>query len=67
MNLTIKLHTSLEFAIAEVNRSKFQYVVTMNSDTQPKSSKEDVDFLDYVLPVRLTDETQSGGLFGVRF
>lgn len=58
---------ALEFAIKEVERSGFQYIVTMNSDTLPKSTSEDIDFNDYVLPVKLTDATDDGGLFGIRF
>lgn len=41
----------------------FQYIVTMNSDAVPRSF--DID--DHVLDVRLTDATEDGGLFGLRF
>jgi uncharacterized protein YydD (DUF2326 family) len=46
----------------------FQYVVTMNSDAVPRSELPASFRLDdYVLPVRLTDATVDGGLFGLRF
>ena len=45
----------------------FQYIVTMNSDAVPRELPDDFDLNKYILPVRLTDETEEGGLFGVRF
>lgn len=46
----------------------FQYVVTMNSDALPKDGfRPGFDINDFVLPTRLTDATDTGGLFGVRF
>lgn len=44
----------------------FQYIVTMNSDTVP-TFPESFDFESYINPVRLTDSTDDGGLFGFRF
>lgn len=58
---------AIEFAIKEVERSKFQYIITMNSDSLPKIHQEGINLADYVLPTRLTDATDEGGLFGVRF
>lgn len=46
---------------------KFQYIVTMNSDAIPHDFPDDFNFQEYVLPVRLTDANETGGLFGVRF
>ena len=44
----------------------FQYIVTMNSDSIPDSLDRGlVD--DCTIPVRLTDATEDGGLFGIRF
>lgn len=55
-------------------KHNFQYLVTMNTDAWPHvaSTKSDVlphgfDLEDYVLPVRLTDASEDGGLFGFRF
>jgi uncharacterized protein YydD (DUF2326 family) len=46
----------------------FQYIVTMNSDALPRDGfRPDFDIGDYVIPTRLTDANESGGLFGLRF
>ncbi|MCX7046662.1 MAG: DUF2326 domain-containing protein [Candidatus Sumerlaeota bacterium] len=45
----------------------FQYIVTMNEDDAFKETVEGFDLNDYVLPVKLTDATEDGGLFGMRF
>lgn len=45
----------------------FQYIVTMNEDDAFKEAIEGFDLNDYVLPTRLTDATDDGGLFGIRF
>jgi len=46
----------------------FQYIVTMNSDVLPsRGYQSGFDVQDYVLPTKLTDATETGGLFGLRF
>ena len=45
----------------------FQYIVTMNSDAVPHEPPDKFDLSEYTLPVRLTDATEDGGLFGMRF
>lgn len=45
----------------------FQYIVTLNSDAAPRDLPRDFSLDDFVLPVRLTDATEDGGLFGIRF
>ena len=46
----------------------FQYIVTMNSDALPKDGFRDgFDVGAYVLDTKLTDATETGGLFGLRF
>lgn len=45
----------------------FQYIVTMNSDDVPSSFPPGFSIEDHLLPVRLTDNTEDGGLFGIRF
>ena len=46
----------------------FQYIVTMNSDVLPESGYQNgFDVRDYVLATKLTDATETGGLFGLRF
>lgn len=45
----------------------FQYIVTLNSDEVPRDEfKPGFDFDRYVNPVQLSDENETGGLFGVR-
>jgi len=45
----------------------FQYIVTMNEDDAFKEREEGFDLKDYCLDVKLTDATDNGGLFGMRF
>lgn len=45
----------------------FQYIVTMNEDDALKEKEEGFNLTDYVLPTKLTDATEDGGLFGFRF
>lgn len=45
----------------------FQYIVTMNSDAVPSVFPAGFDFAACVVEPRLTDATEDGGLFGVRF
>ena len=45
----------------------FQYIVTLNEDDAYKEKEPGFSVDDYVLPIRLTDSTDDGGLFGFRF
>ncbi len=45
----------------------FQYLVTMNTDVLPNELPPGFDLNSHILPVRLTDESEDGGLFGMRF
>ena len=45
----------------------FQYVVTMNTDDIPAEFPDGFTFEEFVRSPRLTDATEDGGLFGVRF
>ena len=45
----------------------FQYIVTMNEDDAFKETEEGFNLNDYILDVKLTDATEDGGLFGIRF
>ncbi|MBX3638908.1 MAG: DUF2326 domain-containing protein [Nitrosomonas sp.] len=45
----------------------FQYIVTMNEDDAFKETINGFDLNEYVLPTQLTDATEDGGLFGIRF
>jgi uncharacterized protein YydD (DUF2326 family) len=58
---------ALELGAAFSDKFGFQYIVTLNSDSIPSSLSESFDFNRFVIPVRLTDSTEDGGLFGIRF
>lgn len=46
----------------------YQYIVTMNSDALPRDGfRPGFDVDSFVNPTRLTDATDTGGLFGLRF
>jgi uncharacterized protein YydD (DUF2326 family) len=48
-------------------RCGWQYIVTMNEDVLPKSLPEDFNLEQWMLPTRLNDGEEDGGLFGFRF
>lgn len=48
-------------------RHGFQYIVTMNTDVVPKALPARFSIEEHILPIRLTDATEDGGLFGFRF
>jgi uncharacterized protein YydD (DUF2326 family) len=58
---------SLQLGAETAEECGWQYIVTLNSDNVPSGFPEDFDFENHVLPIRLTDETEDGGLFGFRF
>ena len=45
----------------------FQYIVTLNSDVLAELSSADFNVDGYLVSQRLTDATDDGGLFGIRF
>lgn len=46
----------------------YQYIVTMNSDALPRDGfRPGFDVEAFVRPTKLTDATETGGLFGLRF
>lgn len=45
----------------------FQYIVTLNEDDAFKEKEKGFDLNDYILGIKLTDATEVGGLFGIRF
>ena len=46
----------------------YQYIVTMNSDALPRDGfRAGFDVNAFVRPTKLTDATETGGLFGLRF
>ena len=48
-------------------QASFQYIVTMNTDAIPREVPAGFSIEAHALPVRLTDASEDGGLFGVRF
>ena len=58
---------ALQLAEKAARDLNFQYIVTMNSDAIPRDLPDGFYLNDYILPVRLTDATEEGGLFGIRF
>ncbi len=59
---------ALQLGANHAERVGFQYIVTMNSDALPEDGFQDgFDMHQYVNPTRLTDEEETGGLFGLRF
>jgi uncharacterized protein YydD (DUF2326 family) len=57
------LQLGAEYAAAE----GFQYIVTLNSDEIPAELPDGTAVEKFVLPERLTDHGEEGGLFGLRF
>jgi len=58
---------ALEVGARLADQLRFQYIVTLNSDAVPTELPSGFFLEPFVLPVRLTDATEDGGLFGLRF
>ena len=58
---------ALQIGAREAEQMGFQYIITMNSDAIPKELPSGFNLDDYILPIRLTDAMDDGGLFGIRF
>lgn len=58
---------ALQIGASAANESGFQYIVTMNSDDLPRELPIEFDLKDFILPIHLTDATETGGLFGLTF
>jgi uncharacterized protein YydD (DUF2326 family) len=59
---------ALQLGARRAKESGFQYLVTLNSDALPRDKfSPDFKVDDYILRQRLTDSTNDGGLFGLRF
>lgn len=58
--------TALKLGATMTGEKNFQYIVTLNSDKQIEEPPE-FNLSKYVMPVKLTDATETGGLFGLRF
>jgi uncharacterized protein YydD (DUF2326 family) len=59
---------ALQLGAQQSLEHNFQYLVTMNSDALPRDGFDrGFRIEDHILPVRLTDANETGGLFGCRF
>lgn len=59
---------ALQLGAERAESAQFQYIVTMNSDVLPREGfKSGFNVHDYVIDTKLTDATDTGGLFGLRF
>ena len=59
---------ALQLGAQRAEANDFQYIVTMNSDAVPMEGfSGGFDLQDHLVPTRLTDATETGGLFGFRF
>ena len=59
---------ALQLGAQRAEADGFQYIVTMNSDSVPTEGfTNGFNLQDYFVPTRLTDATETGGLFGFRF
>ena len=59
---------ALQLGAQHTEKNGYQYIVTMNTDVLPKDGFDYGFKIDnYVNEVGLTDEEETGGLFGIRF
>lgn len=58
---------ALEVGAKTAEKLGFQYIVAMNSDDAFKETSQNFDLNPHILSTRLTDATEDGGLFGIRF
>ncbi|WP_296710686.1 ABC-three component system protein [Rhodoblastus sp.] len=59
---------ALQLGAERAKATGFQYIVTMNSDALPKEGfQRGFDIQAHVIDTKLTDATDTGGLFGLRF
>ena len=62
-----QLASCLNIGARLAEKYEFQYIVTLNTDRLEAAEKIGFDRSDYPIPVSLTDNGESGGLFGFRF
>ena len=59
---------ALQLGAERTQAAGFQYIVTMNSDALPREGfQRGFDVQAHVVDTKLTDATDTGGLFGLRF
>ena len=63
-----QISRALELGFKETAKTSFQYIVTMNSDIFSRLPlSQSIDRNSVVLATRLSDQTDTGGVFGFRF
>lgn len=63
-----QISSALKLGLEATQGKKLQYIVTMNSDIFGRLPlSENINSEEVILPARLSDETETGGLFGFRF
>lgn len=63
-----QISRALQLGFATAEKKRLQYIVTMNSDIFDRLPlPKHIERTKVVLPTRLSDETETGGLFGFRF
>jgi uncharacterized protein YydD (DUF2326 family) len=62
-----QLASCLNIGARLAEKYDFQYIVTLNTDRLEAAEKIGFDRSDYPIPVSLTDNGESSGLFGFRF
>ena len=59
---------ALQLGALRAETNDFQYIVTLNSDALPTDGfRPGFNVQEYVMDTKLTDATETGGLFGLRF
>jgi len=58
---------ALQLGADNAEKLGFQYIVTMNDDAVPTTFYDGFKLEPHVISTRLTDATEDGGLFGIRF
>lgn len=58
---------ALQLGAENAKKFGFQYIVTMNEDAVPVTFPDGFNLEPHVISTRLTDATEDGGLFGIRF
>ena len=59
--------SALAMGARSATQEGFQYIVTLNSDVMPDEFPDGFAIQDHMLDIVLTDESDAGRLFGVRF
>ncbi len=63
-----QIANAIQLGAHRAGANNFQYIVTLNSDALPTDGfRSGFDIQKYVVSTKLTDATETGGLFGMRF